>query len=121
MTDLAALWQTERTARAARAAAAIAVGRATAEQADRDAHLCTLVAHSIQCGYRIPTIASSAAEVEDYAAAADLLATIATKARAETRPEAAQLQRLATLVRIPVTVTQAAIANALAWQARQVG
>lgn len=119
MTDLAALWQAERTARAQRAAAAIAAGRATADQAERDAHLCTLIAAAIASGFRIPTIASSAAEVADHAAAADLLDAIASKARTDQRAEAAALQRLASLCRNPLTIVQAAIANALAWQARQ--
>ncbi len=121
MTHLAALWQTERTARAQRAAAAIAAGKATAEQAERDAHLCGIVAHSIDRNFRIPTLASSAAEVADHAAAADLLDTIAAKARTEQRPEASDLQYTAWQSRLPVTFVQAAIAAAMAWQRRVAG
>jgi hypothetical protein len=42
--DLAAAWNRERDARAARAQQAVADGRATQAQADRDAHLCAIIA-----------------------------------------------------------------------------
>ncbi len=95
MTDLAIIWHAETAARAARADAATASGKATAAQAERDAHLCALVARAIASNFTVPALHLPVDTINDYADAVDILNAIVLRAKTEQRPETRALGSIA--------------------------
>ena len=131
MTNLAAFWQAEAAVRAARAGAAVVAGAALPEAAVRDAQLCALVAAAIDSGFVLPALHQQPPEINDHADAAELVATIARKARLDyaaanpTPPDLIArrrtLDQLERRIVAPVAICLAAAHSALEWQARARG
>lgn len=129
MTDLAAIWASERSARAERAAAAVAAGRATPEQSARDARLCACIARVIADGFTGPDRSRmSDAAINDYFDAADLARAVVRTAAldrignpsTDRQVDAARLARVQALAEIARRTGSAiAIAQAGCWVAHR--
>lgn len=110
--DLAAAWKRERDARAARAQQAVAVGRATQAQADRDARLCAIIADEfIARGFPFPDARElTDAQLNERFDAADLAADIARRTRGLRHDHWRALDRIAILIG-----NQCELARAYCW------
>ena len=111
--DLAAAWRSETDARAERARLAMEAGRATPQQAERDAMLCAIVQQLADAGCDLracPSIGlANDAGINDLADASDMLDAIQARARihAPDAPRTHALHALADAIGPQVRATMA--------------